>query len=194
MRFLRRVARLVVPVGSEPQTQWCRQIMNADLRASIVALRPERLAAVEISGDLHAGHAWRTYEVLRYPDFDLCSTRPRRRYDVVICEQVLEHLPDPWKATRTLRALCKTGGHVIVSTPFLVRIHPEPVDYWRFTADGLRVLLTQAGLDVVSMATWGNRSCLRANLRAWVRYRPWHSLRNDPRLPLVVWAVARRPG
>ena len=47
-----------------------------------------------------------------------------------------------------LRKLCAPGGHVIVSTPFLVRVHELPLfalhDYWRFTPRGLRLLLERA--------------------------------------------------
>lgn len=166
--------------------------MNDNIRSTLESLHPERCSAVEISGDFHLQLPWQHYESLRFPEFDLCDPVPGRHYDVVICEQVLEHVADPWRASRTMAGMCSPGGHVVVSTPFLVRIHPEPDDLWRFTAHGLRRLLEEAGLEVRSISTWGNASCVRANLRAWVPYRPWNSLRNDPLLPVVVWALARR--
>ena len=52
--------------------------------------------------------------------------RPPARYDVVICEQVLEHVLDPGAAAANLRGLCAPGGHVVVSTPFLIRVHELP--------------------------------------------------------------------
>jgi hypothetical protein len=100
-------------------------------------------------------------------------------------------------AAANLRELCAPGGHVIVSTPFLIRVHELPMygmnDYWRFTPRGLRTLLERAGLAVAHVGAWGNRRCLAANLERWPAYRPWHSLRNEPDLPLQVWAFARRP-
>jgi SAM-dependent methyltransferase len=54
---------------------------------------------------------------------------------------VLEHVPDPITATRNLLQLLRPGGHLIVNTPFLVRIHGSPGDFWRFTPDGMRLLL-----------------------------------------------------
>jgi SAM-dependent methyltransferase len=134
---------------------------------------------------------------LDFPEFDLCAPlEGERTFDVVICEQVLEHVPDPWAAAANLRRLCAPGGLVIVSTPFLVKVHELPfymLDYWRFTPRGLRELLERAGLEVEAVDSWGNRQSVVGNIRGWSAYRPWHSLHNEPEVPLQVWAFARNP-
>jgi hypothetical protein len=116
---------------------------------------------------------------------------------VVICEQVIEHVVDPVLAAENLRGLCSPGGHVIVSTPFLIRVHELPMygmrDYWRFTPRGLGMLLERAGLTVQTVGSWGNRRCVTGNTDRWPAYRRWHSLRNEPDLPVQVWAFARNP-
>ena len=121
----------------------------------------------------------------------------RGTFDVVICEQVLEHVVDPFGAARNLRELTVPGGHVIVSTPFLIKVHELPLfgmnDYWRFTPRGLRVLLESAGLEVDTVGTWGNVACVVGNLRRWSAQRPWHPLEDDPELAVQVWAFARNP-
>jgi SAM-dependent methyltransferase len=172
--------------------QWMRTVMNKDAADYLRALPPEQHEAVEVSGSDRAGLPWKSYVSLQYPEFDLCGDQlPDRAYDVVICEQVLEHVPDLTKAVANLRRLCRPGGRILVSTPFLVKIHGHPDDYWRLTSSGVRVLLEGAGLRIESIKTWGNRQCARRNLRKWAPYRPWHSLKNDPDVPMVVWAVAR---
>jgi SAM-dependent methyltransferase len=138
------------------------------------------------------------YTSLNYPEFDLCEPLSEERtYDVVICEQVLEHVVDPATAVDNLRRLCAPGGQVIVSTPFLIKVHELPeygmLDYWRFTPRGLRLLLERAGLMVEEMGAWGNRQCVAGNVRVWSAYRPWHSLHNEPDIPVQVWAFARNP-
>jgi SAM-dependent methyltransferase len=170
--------------------------MNAAIRRHIAALEPPGKTAVEISGDAHAGHGWLRYTSLNYPEFDLCAPLgDRERFDVVICEQVIEHVPDPSRAAANLAGLCQPGGHVIVSTPFLIRVHELPAfglaDYWRFTPRGLRTLLERAGLRVEQVGAWGNRRCIVGNLDGWPAYRPWHSLGNEPDRPVQVWAFAR---
>ena len=47
---------------------------------------------------------------LAWPEFDVCAPlTEERRFDLVICEQVLEHVPDPWTAVENLRELCVPG-------------------------------------------------------------------------------------
>lgn len=204
LRHLRRIPRrvvglgdrLVFPEAASAAEHWQRMAMNEAVNAHIASLGPSRCTAVEISGDAHADKPWKDYSSLGYPVFDLCAPiQDSREVDVVICEQVLEHVVDPWAAAANLRELCVVGGHVIVTTPFLIRVHELPMydmrDYWRFTPRGLRTLLEQVGLEVDTVGAWGNRQCVVGNLSRWAAYRPWHSLRNDSDLPVQVWAFAR---
>jgi SAM-dependent methyltransferase len=172
--------------------------LNEAVSRHIASLGPSTLSAAEISGHDHSGRGWGRYVDLNYPDFDLCAPLDEtEQFDVVICEQVLEHVADPSAAASNLRGLAVPGGHVIVSTPFLVRVHELPAygmpDYWRFTPRGLRVLLERAGLVVDKVDSWGNRSCVAGNFDRWPAYRRWHSLRNEPHLAVQVWAFARSP-
>ena len=189
--------RVRYPEAEGALDQWQRVPLNRAVEAHIESLGPERLRAAEVSGDSHVGRGWAQYTSLMYPQFDICApvTEPGR-FDVVICEQVLEHVPDPWGAAANLRELCAPGGHVVVSTPFLVRVHELPAfdmrDYWRFTPRGLRTLLEGAGLEVDEVGSWGNRDCVVGNFDRWPAYRWWHSLRNEPELPVQVWAFAHR--
>lgn len=188
--------RAWLPATQDPGAHWQRIVLNRAVQRHLCSLDPAARAAVEISGEFHRRLGWRAYTSLSYPQFDLCAALDTAaRFDVVICEQVLEHVADPAAAARNLRGLCAPGGHVIVSTPFLVRVHEGwgMQDFWRFTPRGLRTLLERAGLAVDEVGAWGNRACLTANLDWWPAYRRRHSLRNEPDLPLQVWAFARNP-
>jgi SAM-dependent methyltransferase len=184
--------------GPDTERHWQRTVMNRAVNEYIASLDPALHRAAEISGEAHVDKPWKEYTALMYPDFDVCAPlREARRFDVVICEQVLEHVPDPWAAASNLRDLCVPGGHVIVSTPFLIRVHELPLfgmgDYWRFTPRGLRTLLERAGLEVEAVDSWGNRQCVIGNFTSWAALRPWHSLRNEPEFPVQVWAFATNP-
>jgi SAM-dependent methyltransferase len=197
--LLARADRLVFPPTDSPAEHWQRVAMNQAVDAYIASLGPSERTAAEISGDTHAKRAWKSYTSLNYPEFDLCADLDEeRQFDVVICEQVLEHVVDPCGAAANLRRLCSPGGHVIVSTPFLVKVHELPIyamhDYWRFTPRGLRTLLERVGLEVETSGSWGNRECVVGNFSRWSAFKPWHSLRNEPDLPVQVWAFARNPG
>ncbi len=186
---------MLVPDATSGGEQWQRVMLNRAVDAHLESLDPPSRTAVEISGAAYAHKPWKRFESLDFPGFDLCAPLGDRvRSDVIICEQVLEHVVDPCAAARNLRGLCASGGHVVVSTPFMIRVHELPAygmpDFWRFTPRGLRVLLEGAGLRVEAVGAWGNRACLVGNLDRWPAYRRWHSLRDEPDLPQQVWAFA----
>jgi SAM-dependent methyltransferase len=72
-----------------------------------------------------------------------------------LCLETLEHCADPIAAARELRrVLTPDGGICVLSSPMLIGIHAYPSDYWRFTPEGLRVLLD--GYDDVDVAGMGD--------------------------------------
>lgn len=197
-RVARAADRIAFPPASGAHEHWQRTVMNEDVEAFITSLDPPTKTAAEISGDLRARPPWKEYAALAYPDFDLCAPlTEERRFDVVICEQVLEHVPDPQAAVANLHELTVAGGWVIVSTPFLIKVHEFPeygmLDYWRFTPRGLTTLLEGGGLAVERLGAWGNRACVVGNFTDWSRPRSWSPMRNEPHFPVQVWAFARRP-
>jgi SAM-dependent methyltransferase len=63
-------------------------------------------------------------------------------FDVVLCNQVLEHCMDPAAAVRELHRVTAPGGRVLASTHGVMPYHPAPTDYWRWTHAGLAMLFT----------------------------------------------------
>lgn len=76
-------------------------------------------------------------------------------YATVVSFQVLEHVPDPWRAVAEMARVLESGGHLLLTAPQMGQRHCAPHDYFRFTRDGLRVLAERAGLDVVEMVGLG---------------------------------------
>lgn len=69
-------------------------------------------------------------------------------YDLVLCEQVFEHLPELSTAVRNLYTLTRPGGHVHISTPGINGIHGEPHYYSGFNPNTLSYFLnSQASLQ-----------------------------------------------
>jgi SAM-dependent methyltransferase len=66
-------------------------------------------------------------------------------FDVVLCLQVLEHVPDPAAAVRELRRVVRPGGRVLLSTHGIYPFHPNPDDLWRWTHSGLERLFRENG-------------------------------------------------
>jgi SAM-dependent methyltransferase len=70
------------------------------------------------------------------------------RFDRVLCNQVLEHVPEPTAAVAELLRVTKPGGRVLCSVPLFFAEHQAPHDYYRYTRYGLRRLFEQAGWEV----------------------------------------------
>jgi SAM-dependent methyltransferase len=66
-------------------------------------------------------------------------------FDVVLCNQVLEHCDDPRAAVHELRRVTGPGGRVLASTHGVMAYHPSPTDYWRWTHAGLEKLFAENG-------------------------------------------------
>lgn len=177
-------------------TDWLRVVMYRRCFEFIRGIRPETLDVLEISG----GPQWRrafefgTYTATEFPDFDICSEALDREFDLIIADQVFEHLPWPMRAGRNVHKMLRPGGYFIIATPFLVRVHDVPIDCSRWTKQGLSYLLQECGFREQDIKTdaWGNRKCVRANFSKWRRYGLYRSLANEPDFPIMVWAIAQK--
>ena len=62
-------------------------------------------------------------------------------FPVILCTEVLEHLPEPQRAIDEMYRVLEPGGTLLLTTRFLFPIHDAPHDYFRYTKYGLRHLL-----------------------------------------------------
>lgn len=177
-------------------TNWTRVVMNAETRRLMQGLDLGKVDALEISGNTWGDLKCRSYKSTDYPDFDICCVAdPQPTYDLIIAEQVWEHILWPYRAARNVHSLLRPGGHFLITTPFLLPIHEVPVDCSRWTPTGMKHFLAECGfpLDGVHVDSWGNKACVKANLNGWIPYSHWrHSLKNDPKYPVVIWALAKK--
>lgn len=63
-----------------------------------------------------------------------------RRFRTIFCLSVLEHCTDPFAMCDNISRLTADGGHVLISVPHVWEVHDYPSDYWRFTADAVKLL------------------------------------------------------
>lgn len=73
---------------------------------------------------------------------------PDGQYQYALCSEVLEHVPQPTVALSEAYRILQPGGQLILTVPFLSRLHEEPHDYFRYTQYGLRTMLEEAGFEV----------------------------------------------
>jgi len=134
-------------------------------------------------------------------------------YDFVMCNQVLEHVPDPVRSFNNIVLMAKPGAYIWVSIPVINRIHDEP----NFYSSGyhprfLRYLGDIYGLETVHIGAWGSlKYKLFAVTRNWPPLRkleagltsnsnllfPWSIFVNgaisDDKHIVDCWALFKKP-
>ena len=70
-------------------------------------------------------------------------------FDAVLSTQVLEHVTDPRVYLAEAFRVLRPGGRILLSTHGTFAYHPDPVDLWRWTCDGLRREVERAGFRVI---------------------------------------------
>jgi SAM-dependent methyltransferase len=68
-------------------------------------------------------------------------------FDAVICSELLEHVPEPSLVLQEVFRVIKPGGCLLVTVPFLYRIHGDPYDYNRYTDSYWLSLLKKIGFS-----------------------------------------------
>ncbi len=177
--------------------------MQKSSRRMIRELGPETLDVAEISGKWGQRFKFRSYKQFRYPKHDICAGafvdrdgKPRQ-FDLILANQVWEHLERPYAATQNVLQMLKSGGHFWLAVPFFIPFHPAPMDNSRWSARGLKNLLVEAGFDETAIRSqqWGNRNAALRNMEE--KWPPDYveesdPLDNDPNMPVCAWAIAQK--
>ncbi|WP_372836833.1 dihydrolipoamide dehydrogenase [Puniceibacterium confluentis] len=180
-----------------------RIVMSKSSRTWIRALGPEGLDTAEISGSSGKNFPFRSYKVFHYPEYDICAAPlgeqegTGRQFDLIMADQVWEHLDRPYAATKHVLASLKPGGFFWLAVPFFVPLHAAPVDNSRWSARGLKNLLIECGFaeeDIVA-DQWGNRWAGMRNVVGPfppVYYPETDRLDNEEDFPVCAWALAQK--
>jgi SAM-dependent methyltransferase len=91
----------------------------------------------------------------------------------VECDAVLEHVRRPEQVIREIERVLAPGGYLHLVTPFCHPFHEYPMDYRRFTVDGLKELAR--GMEVVAEGwrTGPAATLLIFTIEFWKALLPW---------------------
>ena len=84
-------------------------------------------------------------------DLSMLPAEAASRFDLILCNQVFEHVSRPEQAARSLLSLLAPGGLVLWTAPFAESYHRAPEDYFRFTCAGAREIFTAAGFEILQV-------------------------------------------
>ena len=83
-------------------------------------------------------------------DFDSKTTLPDNYCDIILSNQVLEHVESPAGYLQEAYRILKPGGSLIISTHGYWYYHPTPNDYWRWTSAGLQKTIKKENFQIDS--------------------------------------------
>jgi SAM-dependent methyltransferase len=75
--------------------------------------------------------------------------------DGILCNEVLEHVPEPGAALAEMHRALRPSGRAYLTVPQSWGLHYEPQDYYRYTKYGITYLLEKHGFRVRSMDRMG---------------------------------------
>jgi SAM-dependent methyltransferase len=84
-------------------------------------------------------------------------------FDTVLMTEVLEHVGNAAAAVNEAARVLRSGGHLLVTVPFLYPTHEAPYDFHRFTHYGLVDTLQRAPLEVITVDAKGGVGVLAAH-------------------------------
>lgn len=76
-------------------------------------------------------------------------------FDSIFCGLVLDDLPHPERAIKEFHRILKNEGTLMVTVPGL-NIGAENLNYWRFTPNGIKLLLTENGFKIIECEKVGS--------------------------------------
>ena len=205
LAFLMRVLYRVSTAGLSKGPHITRFAMYQRLAQFSGLARPEhRVLSVGRSMCLAQllGYAPAQVKDTSYPECDLldlafddCS------FDAVVADQVLEHVAgNPERAVAESFRVVRPAGFVVHTTCFVNPLHGAPQDFWRFSPEGLR-LLVPSGASVLECAGWGNRAVwlfdlfrIRYEGIPHARWHPahWAATYNRAEWPVSTWIIAQK--
>lgn len=110
-----------------------------------------------------------------------------KRFDLIVCTEVLEHVAHWPAAFANLARLLGPGGRLLVTCPHLWVPHEEPYDYFRPTSWALAYHGEANGLKVIEIRRLGDGYDVLGTVLAAVRLR---APRNAPWMWIIAGPVA----
>ena len=111
---------------------------------------------------LFARHNYTGIDIYPYPEIDLAvdltQSNPFRAesFDLVVLANVIEHVYEYRTLVKRCSEVVKPGGAILITVPFLLKLHQEPVDYHRYSRYTLQSLADENGLSIEILEAYHN--------------------------------------
>lgn len=92
------------------------------------------------------------YTALDYESDITAIPVPDGSFDVILCTEVLEHVPEPIKVLQEFSRILCPGGRLLITAPLGCRLHQEPYHFYGgYTPHWYQKFLPEAGFSLRSL-------------------------------------------
>ena len=74
-----------------------------------------------------------------------------KTFDKILLRCILEHVNNPESLLKEASRTLKENGVMVIEVPFINPIHAAPIDNFRFTPNGLKIILSAQNLQIDSI-------------------------------------------
>jgi SAM-dependent methyltransferase len=107
--------------------------------------------------DIFVGRIYYSLDIVPYAEVDLVADLGEvnpfkdKAFDVVVLMNVLEHVYESCSLLKSITRIVAPGGSVVITVPFLLKVHQAPFDFSRYTPYFIEKMAADAGLQVESL-------------------------------------------
>jgi SAM-dependent methyltransferase len=129
-----------------------RRVKKA-LKFCLAQIKEDDLAINIGAGTTKLHPAIKNIDIYDAPNIDIVASAENLPFEnntikLVITQEVLEHVQDPFKSMEEITRVLQSGGYLFCQLPFVIGYHPGPTDFWRFTKEGIAELVSRYGLTI----------------------------------------------
>ena len=91
------------------------------------------------------------------------------KFDYIIANSVLEHVPSVWYVPREIKESLKDGGKILLITPFMFKLHGPDPDCWRISPAGYMDLFSEH-LNSIDIESYPPNQCDKNGIPLLIKF------------------------
>jgi hypothetical protein len=141
-----------------------------------------------------------TWDSITYAEYDGKNNDlhtldlPEKDFDMVIVNQTLEHVYNPFQCVKNIYEHIAPGGYFFTTVPMINVDHNMPFYYWGINPLGLTLMCKSQGFTVLETGFWGSQEYILRLFGpgGWPSYNTIGDTNNNPNYVCQCWVFCKK--